>query len=115
MKGQKARAGRKMRPEIRDIIKKIPKKRGYRFASPRGKSAIVTLRVLEKAYEDGDTISRQTLSAKRLIQSSTEKSLDIKVVGSYPLKKKFIVSNLSVSKGARMVIEKAGGKINQLR
>ena len=32
-KGQKARAGNKKRPEMRDIIKRIHKKRGYRFAS----------------------------------------------------------------------------------
>ena len=31
MKGQRARAGAKVRPEIRDLIKKIPKIRGYRF------------------------------------------------------------------------------------
>jgi len=31
MKGQKARTGAKVRPEIRDLIKKIPKIRGYRF------------------------------------------------------------------------------------
>ena len=30
-KGQTARAGNKRRPELRDIIKKLPKKRGYRF------------------------------------------------------------------------------------
>ncbi len=34
-KGQNARAGRKKRPEIRDIIKKLPKKRGYRTPSIR--------------------------------------------------------------------------------
>lgn len=32
-KGQTARAGNKRRPELRDIIKKLPKKRGYRFNS----------------------------------------------------------------------------------
>lgn len=32
-KGQKARAGNKRRPELRDIIKKLPKKRGYKFNS----------------------------------------------------------------------------------
>lgn len=32
-KGQTARAGNKRRPELRDIIKKLPKNRGYRFAS----------------------------------------------------------------------------------
>ena len=34
-KGQTARAGNKRRPELRDIIKKLPKKRGYRFQSIR--------------------------------------------------------------------------------
>lgn len=32
-KGQTARAGNKRRPEMRDIIKKLPKLRGYRFKS----------------------------------------------------------------------------------
>jgi large subunit ribosomal protein L15 len=32
-KGQTARAGNKRRPELRDIIKKLPKNRGYRFKS----------------------------------------------------------------------------------
>ena len=32
-KGQTARAGNKRRPELRDIIKKLPKLRGYRFKS----------------------------------------------------------------------------------
>mgnify|MGYP001595368163 FL=1 len=32
-KGQTARAGNKRRPELRDIIKKLPKKRGYQFKS----------------------------------------------------------------------------------
>ncbi len=30
-KGQTARAGNKRRPELRDIIKKLPKNRGYSF------------------------------------------------------------------------------------
>ena len=35
-KGQTARAGNKRRPELRDIIKKLPKNRGYQFKSIRG-------------------------------------------------------------------------------
>ncbi|MEJ0002014.1 MAG: hypothetical protein WDN09_02440 [bacterium] len=34
-KGQTARAGNKRRPELRDIIKKLPKHRGYRTPSVR--------------------------------------------------------------------------------
>lgn len=32
-KGQTARAGNKRRPELRDIIKRLPKNRGYHFKS----------------------------------------------------------------------------------
>lgn len=32
-KGQTARAGNKRRPELRDIIKRLPKLRGYQFKS----------------------------------------------------------------------------------
>lgn len=32
-KGQTARSGNKRRPELRDIIKKLPKNRGYQFKS----------------------------------------------------------------------------------
>lgn len=40
-KGQTARAGNKRRPELRDIIKKLPKNRGYQFKSFR-KSVVIT-------------------------------------------------------------------------
>ena len=35
IKGQKSRAGRKLKPLIRDVIKKYPKLRGYRFKSKK--------------------------------------------------------------------------------
>ncbi|MDD5552006.1 MAG: hypothetical protein PHI88_02520 [Candidatus Pacebacteria bacterium] len=35
VKGQKARAGAKIRPELRDLVKKIPKLRGYKFKYPK--------------------------------------------------------------------------------
>lgn len=40
-KGQNSRAGRKFRPQIRDVIKKIPKARGYKFKSIRGPVEVV--------------------------------------------------------------------------
>lgn len=57
-KGQTARAGNKRRPALRDIIKKIPKKRGYRFNSPR-KSVVV------KAEAQTTGEKRETFSAIR--------------------------------------------------
>lgn len=48
-KGQNARAGNKKRPAIRDVIKKLPKQRGYRFNSRR-KAVIV---------EEKDLVSKE--------------------------------------------------------
>ena len=47
-KGQTARAGNKRRPELRDIIKKLPKLRGYRFNSIRKKVLLTKDKVLFK-------------------------------------------------------------------
>ena len=58
-KGQTARAGNKRRPELRDIIKKLPKNRGYRFKSV--KKAVILKK--EKLISKGETYS---LIRKRL-------------------------------------------------
>ena len=47
IKGQKARAGAKIRPALRDILKKIPKLRGYKFKSFRQKPSVVNLEDIE--------------------------------------------------------------------
>lgn len=41
IKGQKSRAGRRIRPQIRDILKKLHKRRGY--GKNRGRSVIGTI------------------------------------------------------------------------
>src|SRR3989344_8887556 len=65
-KGQKARAGRKLRPELRDIIKKIPKARGYRFKSIALKPAVINLSDLEKTYRNGEKVTAASLAQKGL-------------------------------------------------
>lgn len=47
-KGQTARAGNKRRPELRDIIKKLPKNRGYQFKSIRKQFKLSKDKVLLK-------------------------------------------------------------------
>jgi len=61
-KGQTARAGNKRRPELRDIIKKLPKNRGYRFASI-GKPLILSK---EKAANASGTPETFSALRKRL-------------------------------------------------
>ena len=47
-KGQTARAGNKRRPELRDIIKKLPKNRGYSFKSIRKMVLVAKDKTLQK-------------------------------------------------------------------
>ncbi len=58
-KGQNARAGRKKRPEIRDIIKRIPKLRG------RGRSSLKSRQVKLKGAElKAHLAKKKTLKTK---------------------------------------------------
>ncbi|MDP2641825.1 MAG: uL15 family ribosomal protein [bacterium] len=57
-KGQNARAGHKKRPEMRDIIKRIPKLRG------RGKSSLKSRQVKLTGSELKERLAQKKLTAK---------------------------------------------------
>ena len=67
MKGQKSRAGRKMVPIIRELIKRYPKLKGYRSFAIDNYFAVVNLEVLEKISKDGETINPENLIKKGII------------------------------------------------
>src|SRR3989344_5944256 len=79
-KGQKSRAGHSIRPEIRDIIKKIPKKRGYRFNSIKDKPIVINLSVINNEFNNDSEINPKVLIEKLLIN---------KKKGIYPKEKNF--------------------------
>ena len=51
-KGQTARAGNKRRPELRDIIKKLPKKRGFKFQSIRKLIRVKSVGAKKEKYSE---------------------------------------------------------------
>lgn len=118
-KGQTARAGAKLRPEIRDIIKKLPKRRGYgknraRAVNPeRAVPVEVTIDRLE-IFAAGESVTPATLVAKGVIRMSGGKTPMVKLIGNSGLTKKLAVSGCSATAGARAAIEKAGGSIAAL-
>ena len=105
IKGQKSRAGRKMRPEIRDFIKKIPKKRGYRFKSIKPKPEIINLRDLEKHFNDGDIVNPQTLLEKGLISRIKGRTPEVKILGAGELKKKLEIKNCKMSESVKKILK----------
>jgi large subunit ribosomal protein L15 len=107
-KGQKARAGHRIRPSERDYIIKIPKLRGWQNKPISIKSQVVNVGDLEKCIS-GNIINPEILIKAGLIKM--KRPLKIKILGDGEIKKKFEVSNILVSKSAKQKIEAAGGAI----
>ena len=116
-KGQKARAGGRPRPELRDTIKKIPKKRGHGKNRARtinsGKvvALSVALSKIDAAFGAGETVSPKTLSERGIIKVRGGKIPKVKILANGDIKTKLAVEKCEVSKAAREAIEKAGGSI----
>ncbi|HVZ75936.1 MAG TPA: 50S ribosomal protein L15 [Candidatus Paceibacterota bacterium] len=106
-KGQKARAGHKMWPAIREQLKKLPKRRGYSFKSIETKPAVINISMLEKIFAAGDTINPKTLVERGLIIEGSK----VKILGDGDVSKKFVISGCAISASAKEKIEKAGGSI----
>lgn len=66
-KGQTARAGNKRRPELRDIIKKLPKLRGYRFKSVRKDIVIKKDKLVSKGEAYSLIRKRLRIKGKKII------------------------------------------------
>ncbi len=102
-KGQKARAGHRMRPEARDIIKKLPKRRGYgkhRASSVNQNRPLITvvnLSLIEKYYTAGETVSPQTLVAKKIVRARGGKLPQVKILGAGALTKKIAFEGVELS------------------
>ncbi len=114
IKGQKSRAGAKIRPASRDLMMKFPKRRGrakHAFKSLFTKPAILNLKDVEKNFKDGEIVSPKTLFEKRLISRKKGALLTVKILGEGEIFKKLAFQNVLLSKSARVKIEKAGGNI----
>ncbi len=113
-KGQNARAGHKNRPEMRDLLKKLPKRRGHgknraRTVRPRTSYVAVNLSALDARFSAGDTVSPVTLMQKGLVRSKGGYILPVKLLGTGSLSKALTVEGCEASASAKSAIEAAGG------
>ncbi len=117
-KGQTARAGHKIRPEVRDLIKKIPKRRGYgknrsrTIRTNRTRVAGVNLSALEALFAAGQVISPATLVAKGLVRRTGGRPPEVKILGVGTLSKALVIRGCTLSVVAQKAIVAAGGRIN---
>lgn len=113
-KGQKARAGSKIRPEWRDIIKRLPKLRGRgvnQLKSINPKPQAVNVSTIESSFDAGAIISPKTLVAKKIVNRVSGKLPTVKILGTGEITKKVVIIDCQISGSAKEKIEKAGGTI----
>ena len=115
-KGQTARAGHRVRPAMRDIIKKLPKLRGHgknRSESVfyRGPEAVVNLHALNVFSKD-DAVNPRSLIAKGLIKEILGKTPVVKILGTGDISVAITLTGCETSATAKEKIEKAGGTVS---
>lgn len=116
MKGQKSRTGNSTRPELRDIIKKYPKRRGYgknraRTVVPKPRAQAVNLSDISTHFKDGDEVTPVRLAVLGLAGRVGGKAPRVKLLSRGMLDKKVSVRGMTLSKAARAAVEGAGGTV----
>ena len=112
-KGQNARSGGGVRPGFEGgqlpLYRKHPK-RGFhnKFATVY---AIVNISTLEHNFQDGDTVTLETLLAKKIIRKAYD---GLKVLGDGELTKKLTVQATVFSAAAKEKITAAGGQAEEV-
>lgn len=110
-KGQKSRSGHKIRPAERDVIKRLPKLRGYRFKSSQNKAVPVNLSRINKAFESGEVVTPKSLAERGLVRKEAGGYPTVKVLADGDVTKKLTIERCLVSATAKAKIEKAGGTV----
>ncbi len=116
IKGQKSRAGAKIRPAIRDLMMKFPKQRGrakHVFKSLFSKPVVLNLSDITGKFETGELVNPKTLFEKGLISRKKGALPEVKILGEGEISKKFAFQDVLLSKSARDKIKRAGGIITK--
>jgi len=114
MKGQKSRAGHKIRPALRDIVLKFPKKRGIGNVRIKKENIFeVNLLNIDKKFNTGEKVDLESLKNKKIINIPKKiKNPKVKILGKGNLNKSLIFdASLSFSEKAKSKIEKSNSKI----
>ena len=118
-KGQRSRAGKRIRPALRDELQRIPKRRGHNknrsrtVNASRRPTASVTLGQIERNFDAGTKITPKALHEKGLIRKKSGVLPCVKIVARGELGKKFTFFKCSTSVGAEEMITKVGGSVHK--
>lgn len=113
IKGQKSRSGFSARPGFeggRTPLKKLlPKKRGVGFSKLSASSFIVTIDILNKKFNDNETVNIKTLVDKKIVKHRGQK---FKILANGDIDHPVKVEKCDISNAAKEKILKAGGQVD---
>ncbi len=113
-KGQKARSGGGVRPGFEGgqmpLYRRIAR-RGFNNTRFRHEVEEVALAHLDRAFEDGQTVTISDLVEQGIVDSSV---WDVKILANGRLNKTLKLEGLRVTAGAKAKIEAAGGSVSEI-
>ncbi|MEK7195412.1 MAG: uL15 family ribosomal protein [Patescibacteria group bacterium] len=116
-KGQKSRAGRRIRPAERDLILKLPKRRGFANLPKSDKPLIFNLGDLSSKIKTHSpsggslVINREFLESAGLLPKNWRGR--VKILGKGEINVPIVLEGIDISGNAKLKVEKAGGSIKQ--
>lgn len=114
-KGQKSRAGHRIRPAERDLILRIPKKRGFRNKPTSEKPTVFQLgdfaRML-RPHVEGKKLEVTPVFLIELGFLSAYGAKRVKILDGGEIDFAITLKDISVSKSVKEKLEKAGGTIS---
>ena len=107
-KGQKSRAGHRIRPAERDFIQRLPKLRGFKNKPIRAKAFVLNLETIAARFK-GEVVNPITLRASKLVKGAGR----IKILGDGVFTKPLTFEGVEISESAKKKISSAGGVIKK--
>ncbi len=107
-KGQKSRAGHRIRPAERDFMQRLPKLRGFKNRSTDPKTQIVNLEAILRVMP-GKIVNLKNLAEAKLINWPSKRP--VKILGHGAIHDSMTIEKIAISKSARKKVEAAQGKI----
>ncbi len=108
-KGQRSRAGHRIRPAERDLISRLPKLRGVKHKRISPPARVLNIRDINRFFKDEKEITRKLLVDRGMISNVKER---VKLLGNGVIKRAVTIRGIQVSESAKKKIEAVGGSVN---
>lgn len=111
-KGQKSRAGRSIKPQIRETLLRMPKLRGIKFKSAKRDGVALSLDTIMNVAHDKEVVTLSWLIKKKLVEKKSGRIPSVKILqGKQKAIKPIHIKGIPVSKSVSELLTANGGGV----